>query len=208
MSGDDAALANAIRRHEERLQRDPASLAFAQLADLYRRAGRVREATAVCRRGLARYPQYATARLILVKALMAEDDLEQALNELRTLLATSERDAQVHRLAADVRRRLGQIDVALEHLETAVRLDPADRESRALLALLQAAPRAGGETGLGRVLGDDTFVTATFGELALEQGLAEEAALVFTRILRKDPDHARARAGLDAALRARLRRKG
>src|SRR2546430_2402663 len=54
MSVDDPALAAAIRRHEERLARDPASLAFAQLADLYRKAGRTRQAAAVCRNGLQR----------------------------------------------------------------------------------------------------------------------------------------------------------
>ena len=36
---DDRGLAEAIRRHEERLARDRESLAFAQLADLYRKAG-------------------------------------------------------------------------------------------------------------------------------------------------------------------------
>ena len=64
MSVDDA-LAAAIRRHEERLARDPASLAFAQLADLYRKAGRTREAVALCRNGLVKHPHYTTARLIL-----------------------------------------------------------------------------------------------------------------------------------------------
>src|SRR5438132_1477493 len=72
MSVDDPALAAAIRRHEERLARDPASLAFAQLADLYRKVGRTRQAVAVCRNGLLRYPHYTTARLILVKALADE----------------------------------------------------------------------------------------------------------------------------------------
>ena len=62
---DDPALTAAIRRQQERLQRDPTSLAFAQLADLYRKAGRIREAIAVCRDGLGRYPHYTTARLIL-----------------------------------------------------------------------------------------------------------------------------------------------
>ena len=41
---EDGVLTAAIRRQEERVRRDPASLAFAQLADLYRKAGRTREA--------------------------------------------------------------------------------------------------------------------------------------------------------------------
>src|SRR2546422_1516984 len=40
-------------------------------------------------------------------------------------------------------RRLGRVDRAVVHLETALRLDPADRESRSLLALLRAAAPQG-----------------------------------------------------------------
>src|SRR5436190_1061254 len=86
MSVDDPALDAAIRRHEERLARDPASLAFAQLADLYRKAGRTREAVALCRNGLARYPHYTTARLILAKTLAAEGALDAALAEIGAIL--------------------------------------------------------------------------------------------------------------------------
>ncbi len=209
MSMDDPALASAIRRQEERLHRDPGSLAFAQLADLYRKAGRTREAVALCRTGLARYPQYTTARLILAKALAAEGELEPALAETRTLLEAAPRDAQAHRLAAELHRRLGRIDQAVSHLETAVRLDPGDRESRSLLSLLHATtPPGENASGLGRVLTDDTFATVAFGALCLEQGAIEEAAQTFTRILRKDPDNREARERLETTLRARQRRKG
>lgn len=209
MPAEDAATTNAIRRQEERLQRDPASLAFAQLADLYRKAGRPAEAIALCREGLTRYPHYTTARLILAKALITEGELEQALAELTAILEVSPKDLQCHRLAAEIHRRRGRIDAALNHLEEAARLDPGDRESRALLGLLRAGtPGADAAGGLGSVLADDTFVTVTFGKVCLEQGLAEEAGLVFTRLLRRDRDNTEARGGLEQALRARLRRKG
>ncbi len=209
MPVDDPAIVNAIRRHEERLARDPGSLAFAQLADLYRKAGRTGEAISVCREGLRRYPHYTTARLILAKALLAEGQMDAALAELATILEVSPKDVQCHRLAADIHRRAGRIDAAVTHLETAVRLDPGDRESRGLLGLLRstATPPTEG-AGVGRVLRDDTFVTVSFGTLCLEQGLVEEAAQVFTRILRKDPNNADARERLEQVLRARMRRKG
>ena len=209
MSADDAVTISAIRRHEERLERDPASLAFAPLADLYRRVGRTRQAIDLCRQGLARYPQYTTARLILARALVSEGDLAQAQAELRALLETNAQDVLSHRLAAEVERRLGRVDTAAEHLEAVVGLDPSDRESRTLLAVLRtAAPPSAETTGFARVLADDTFATLAFGQVLLDQGLAEEAGQLFTRILRKDPDNARARTGLEGALRARLRRKG
>lgn len=208
MPVDDTATAAAIRRHEERLQRDPSSLAFAHLADLYRKAGRGRDAVALCREGLARYPQYATARLILAKALLGEGDQAGALAEVGRLLESAPRDAEAQRLAAEINRRAGRLDAAVQHLEAAVQADPGDRESRALLGLLRAEAPAAESGGLARVLSDDTFVTLAFGTLCLEQGLTDEAAHVFTRILRKDPDHDEARRGLEQALRARLRRKG
>jgi tetratricopeptide (TPR) repeat protein len=205
----DDTLVAAMRRHEERLARDPASLAFAQLADLYRKAGRPQDAIALCQQGLARYPHYTTARLILAKTWLAEGRLDEAGRETATILEQSPKDVQCLRLAAEVERRRGHVDAAADFLERAVKLDPGDRESRALLGFLRADPQAVGDgSGLARVLRDDTFVTLTFANACLEQGCLDEAASVFTRLLRKDPDNAGARDGLEGALRARSRRKG
>ena len=172
MPVNDHAIVGAIRRQEERLARDPTSLAFAQLADLYRKAGRTREAVALCRDGLTRYPHYTTARLILAKALAADGQPSAALVELNAILEMSPKDVQCHRLASEVHRRLGHIDDAVTHLEAATELDPGDRESRALLSLMRVspAPPAAEASGLVRVLSDDTFATVTFGALCLEQG--------------------------------------
>jgi tetratricopeptide (TPR) repeat protein len=197
----------AIRRYEERLEKDPTSLGFAVLADLYRKAGRVDDAVAACREGLLRHPHYATARLILAKALMARQDFTGALAEIDAILRVSPKDVQCHRLAAEAYRRLGRIDAAVQSLERAVSIDPGDRESRALLGLLRADASAG-DGGLARLLADDTFVTGAFGALCLEQGLADEAAIVFTRLLRRNPDDAEMRERLETSLRARSRRKG
>jgi tetratricopeptide (TPR) repeat protein len=206
---EDRALLESIRRHEERLARDPDSLAFAQLADLYRKAGRTGDAVGLCREGLQRWPHYTTARLILAKTLLAEGQHDAALAEVATILQTSPKDVQCHRLAAEVHRRAGRLDAAVSHLEKAVGLDPGDRESSTLLTLLRAGTGVPGDAGgLARVLGDDTFATLSFGTLCLEQGLADEAAMVLTRVVRRSPDNAEARARLEAALRARSRRRG
>lgn len=209
MPDDDVAIAGAIRRHEERLAKDPASLAFAQLADLYRKAGRSEEAISLCRDGLGRYPQYATARLILAKTLMGEDRFEEARAEVYAILQAAPKDVQCHRLAAEIDRRLGRLEGAVTHLQMVVALDPTDRDSRALLGLLRADATAPGDgSGIARLLRDDTFATVAFGSLCLEQGLADEAAMVFTRVLRRDPDNVLARERLESALRARFRWKG
>jgi tetratricopeptide (TPR) repeat protein len=206
---EERGLPDAIRRHEERLARDPESLAFAQLADLYRKAGRAAAAISLCREGLQRWPHYTTARLILAKSLLADGQLEPALAEVNAILQTTPKDVQCLRLAAEVHRRAGRLDTAVAHLEEVVGVDPGDRESSTLLSLLRADAGVPGEAGgLARVLADDTFVTLSFGTLCLEQGLADEAALVLTRVVRRTPDNAEARERLEAALRARSRRRG
>jgi Flp pilus assembly protein TadD len=208
MPVDDPGTVSAIRRHEERLQRDPTSLAFAQLADLYRKAGRAREAAALCREGLVRYPNDRTARLILIRALIDDGQLDDAQGELTGVLERGSGDAPSHRLAADLHRRRGEFDRAVKHLEAVLELEPDDRESRMLLGVLRGdgpAPDAG---GVGRALVDDTFVTMTFGTTCLEQGLVEEAAQVFGRLARREPENVRARERLEQSLQARLRRRG
>jgi Flp pilus assembly protein TadD len=147
--------------------------------------------------------------LILAKSLAAEAQFEAALAEVRAVLDVSPNDVQCHRLAAEILRRCGDLEAAGRHLALAVHLDPGDREARWLLGLLRADPAGTTEaSGVARILVDDTFITLPFGAVCLEQGMVEEAAQVFTRLLRKDPNNAEAREGLEQALRARSRRKG
>jgi tetratricopeptide (TPR) repeat protein len=199
----------AIRRLEERLGRDPSSPTFAPLADAYRKAGRTREAIALCREGLARFPDYATARLVLARALLEDGNPDGALTELRAILAANPADARAHRLAGELERRAGRIPQALEHLRRAVALDPSDRESSLLATVLGSGGRVPQGSALARILADDTFATVSFGTVCLEQGLADEAAQVFLRILGKEPGHATARVKLEEALRGKTqKRKG
>lgn len=208
-AAEDPAASSAIRRYEERLAKDPGSLAFAPLADAYRKAGRTREAIRLCREGLERFPEYATARLILAKALLDDGDPDAALGEVRAILDRSPADAQAHRLAGLLERRAGRLDTALGHLRQAVALDPADRESRVLVEVLEAGGKPPGGSTLERLLADDTFATMSFAGVCLEQGLADEAVQIYVRILRKDPGHAQARMRLDEALRVKTqKRKG
>lgn len=209
LTPDDPATINAIRRYEERLARDPTSLAFAPLADAYRKAGRIADAVRLCREGLARFPHYVTARLILAKALLDGGDPDGAMEEVQAILEASPREAQAHRLAGDLYRRAGALGDAVSHLEQAVRLDPGDRESRALLDVLGAGGSVSDGSALKQILADDTFATLSFGTLCLEQGLVDEAAQIFLRLLGRDLGHARAREGLEEALRLKTqRRKG
>jgi predicted Zn-dependent protease len=78
-----------IAELRRRLREDPASIAFAQLGEDLRRAGRHQEAVDVCRAGLASYPAYLSARVTLGRALIDLNQLDEAQSELETVLNSS-----------------------------------------------------------------------------------------------------------------------
>ena len=72
-----------------RVQLDPASIAFAQLAEECRRIGELDEAVRVCREGLAHHPGYLSAHVTLGRTLMALGHNEEARAEFEQVLRTA-----------------------------------------------------------------------------------------------------------------------
>jgi tetratricopeptide (TPR) repeat protein len=98
-----------------RVQKDPASIAFAQLAEEYRRAGNCEEAIRVCEAGLAQHPAYLSARVTLGRALFELGRLDEARAEfLRVLDAAPDNLVAVGKLA-EIHQRTNQVT----HLPTA-----------------------------------------------------------------------------------------
>ncbi|MCK7469893.1 MAG: tetratricopeptide repeat protein [Desulfomicrobium escambiense] len=119
---DDARI-EALRK---RLQKDPGSIAFAQLAEEYRRAGRFQESIDVCRAGLARHPGYLSARVTLGRALLEVGDVESAERELNDVLRTAPDNLSAIRGIAEVHRRKGEIPEALEQFRSAFEMASPD----------------------------------------------------------------------------------
>ena len=91
-----------------RIREDPASLAFAPLAEELRRVGRVQEAVRVCRTGLAIHPEYLSARATLGRALFDLGQFDEALVELRAVLAEAPEHLGALRGVAEIERRLAE----------------------------------------------------------------------------------------------------
>jgi tetratricopeptide (TPR) repeat protein len=105
-----------------RVQKDPASIAFAQLAEECRRAGQVEEAVDVCRAGLAIHPGYLSARVTLGRALIELDALDDALNELTTVLKSAPENLAAIRGIAEIHHRRGDLAEALANYRAALAL--------------------------------------------------------------------------------------
>jgi tetratricopeptide (TPR) repeat protein len=88
-----------------RIREDPASIAFAQLAEELRRAGRLEEAVAVCHTGLKSYPAYISARVTLGRAHIALDQLDEAERELGPVGSAAPENLAATRALAELRAR-------------------------------------------------------------------------------------------------------
>ena len=126
-----------IEELRRRVQRDPASIAFAQLAEEYRRAGRYKEAIATCEDGLMHHPGYLSARVTLGRALIETDQLDAAQLELRQVLRAAPENLAALRGLAEIHHRRGELHEALAHYRTALEFARHDPELEHLVEQIQ-----------------------------------------------------------------------
>jgi len=99
----------ALRR---RVEKDPASIAFAQLAEEYRRAGDYQQAITICREGLARHPGYLSAQVTLGRALIEVQQFDEARRELEAVVSVAPDNLAAIRALADIHLHAGDDDAA------------------------------------------------------------------------------------------------
>lgn len=109
-----------------RVQADPASIAFAQLAEECRRAGHTDEAVAVCRAGLVHHPDYLSARVTLGRALVVLGRLDEAQAEFTVVLTSAPDNLAAIRALAEVHQKKGQLHEALTQYRRALELAKFD----------------------------------------------------------------------------------
>jgi tetratricopeptide (TPR) repeat protein len=111
-----------IEELRRRIQRDPASIAFAQLAEEYRRAGRFQEAVETCCAGLEHHPGYLSARVTLGRSLVETGELDHAQAELEQVLHAAPENLAALRGLAEIHHRRGELREALGYYRSALDL--------------------------------------------------------------------------------------
>jgi hypothetical protein len=138
-----------IEELRRRVQKDPASIAFAQLAEEYRRSGEHEEAVRVCRAGLAKHPSYLSARVTLGRALIELAQYDEARTELDYVLRSAPENLAAIRGLAEIYQRRGELAEALKQYQTALGIAKHDPELEEAVDELTrqlggvASPRAG-----------------------------------------------------------------
>lgn len=130
-----------IEELKRRVQSDPASIAFAALAEEYRRAERFEEAIATCTTGLVRHPSYLSAHVTLGRALIEVGRPEDAREELEYVLKLAPENLAAIRGLAEIHHRIGQD--ASEHSQPEANAAPAAPDVPSMsIAEIQAASGA------------------------------------------------------------------
>ncbi len=122
---------------KRRVEADPASIAFASLAEEYRRGARFEEAVEASRAGLRFHPTYVSARVTLGRSLMELGLYDQAERELQVVARSTPDNLAARRGLGDLYWRQGDLARALEQLRLAAGLAPGDGELTELVRELE-----------------------------------------------------------------------
>jgi len=120
-----------------RLDREPGSRVFAQLAEELRKAGQLAEAVRVARQGLLNHPAYPSARMTLGRALLDMRDLRGARTEFEAVLRGAPDNILASRYLGECLEGLGDLGSALLQYRATLRLAPGDRNLEAQIRALE-----------------------------------------------------------------------
>lgn len=141
-----SAAAARVREWSEEVARDPASLRFFPLAEIYRAQGRREAALRLCLRGLSRHPEHLEAHHLLGQLYLEGGDAERAADEWEEALRLAPDHAPSRRAAGLLAAERGEWQRARRHLDALASAGPLDRAAAAAHSEARArhAPPASG----------------------------------------------------------------
>lgn len=147
---DTVELDDRIAKCEKIFSSDGNSQIFAALADAYRKKGDISKAREICQTGLKIHPNYASARVVMSKIYLFNEDYTAAKEELNKAIESSGRSRAIDILEAEIFVRIGNIGEAKIILKRLFESDPQDDTVRNLLSMIgEEAPQVSRKVGGG-----------------------------------------------------------
>ena len=140
------SMTQSIEKLQKRLDKDPNSLMFVQLAEEHRKEGNLEEALRVLKAGVGRHPNYWSARVTMGKVhhLMGND--ASAREELEKVVSAVPDHLLANRMLGDIYTRMQLPDQALQRYRIVQMITPADEaleeQIRNLEAQVAPAPQS------------------------------------------------------------------
>ena len=187
---------------EERFERAPSSRLFAPLADAYRKEGAIERAIELCEQGLERYPDYASAHVILGKCFYDKGATERAKAEFERVVEIDPENMVALRFLGNILLAEGDRDGAASFFRTLLSIDPTNGEAASALGELENEFRVR-EIDLGSNADGSEgersrdLATMTLAGIYASQGYYNKALGIYRDVLKREPDNAEARSMLE-----------
>ncbi|MYA95635.1 MAG: tetratricopeptide repeat protein [Nitrospinae bacterium] len=172
-----------IKALEGRLQQYPSSAAFFPLASLLWEKGEVDRAENLLKSGLATYPNYAAAGVLLGEILISKDEHGQATRFISKALEIAPWNISGQRLLAECWRKKGDEEAAQVALRAAGMFGAEEVSAQSVMtdSDVDSPPPVVPEEGL------DAVATPALAELYMAQGHLDKARDVYERLLESEP---------------------
>jgi tetratricopeptide (TPR) repeat protein len=120
-----------------RLDKEPGSRLFAQLAEELRKEGELSDAIRVARTGLLQHPAYPSAHMTLGRALLDTGDLAGARAQFEAVLRGAPDNILASRFLGETLETMGDLGSALLQYRATLRLAPGDRQIETQISKLE-----------------------------------------------------------------------
>ena len=130
-------MADDIKSLSAQLAQDPTSMVFLRLAELLRQSGQLDAAHRVAVGGLERHPHMADAHDLFARILADKGDFERAFDEWDMAVRIAPGHTGALKGLAFLYFKVGDVDQAVAHLESARRHSPDDPSIDQALAVVR-----------------------------------------------------------------------
>ncbi len=178
----------------DRFDKSPKSRIFAPLADAYRKNGDVKKAIKICEKGLQRFPEYASARVILGKCYYDNGASERSKSEFERVLELDSENMVALKFLGDIFFAEDDKEKAVRFYRELLAIDPTNNEVKELLAEFDGEFRPKSidlenDENIERVTKETEPATMTLAGIYAAQGYFARALEIYRGVLKKDPDN-------------------
>jgi predicted regulator of Ras-like GTPase activity (Roadblock/LC7/MglB family)/Flp pilus assembly protein TadD len=188
-----------IKELSKKLEQNPESMVFVQLADAYRRAGDLDQCVQICVQGLERHPTYTTARTILGRAYLDLEKFDEAVTEFKKIELSDPDNIVAQRMLGQIFMQKGFYAEAIVRHQKVLALDPDDTAAQEhlqqALVLAKQAPPPGAAAPSAAAAAPkpqaqakpESNGTIKVAEIYIKKGAYDEAIEVLNEVLSSDP---------------------
>lgn len=191
MSGD---LSEEIKLFAEKYKNAPDSRVFAPLADAYRKSGLVDKSVEICEEGIKKYPDYASAHVILGKCFYDKGATERSRREFERVLEIDSENMVALKFMGDILIGEDKSDEAADYYRKLLAIDPTNKEICASLEEIEKEFRGReidleNEESVKKIEQPRDMATMTLAGIYASQGYFSKASNMYRDILEKNPDN-------------------